>query len=261
MPLLSKILRGLPVQGSRVYYPRLKEEPSVPSAAGREDTVLPLSDAGENEQARQAAEILDGVRAEAEKLRKEILAEAAAEARRLEAKAREEGLREGFRQGETAAEEYLAEARQTLKQAQEERREILAAAEPEILQLALNIAEKILNYEISVNERCVLNIIARGLNALPAGQKVYIRVNPRDEKACRENLHELQALLREGVLLEIAADTELPQGSCRLESAEAEVEAVWQQELQILGKKLLALAVSSQESSLQKTVEVMLGET
>ncbi|NLJ57151.1 MAG: hypothetical protein GX334_08960 [Firmicutes bacterium] len=254
MPSSSKVLRGLHVQGRKIYYPRLQEEPPLPPS-GRTDTVLPPTAISANKQASQAVEILEKARAEAAELRREILAEAAAEADRLQAQAQQEGFQAGLRQGEREAEKSRAEARQILKEAWAERREIIAAAEPEIIRLALNIAEKILNYEVSMNERTILHLIARGLNVLPAGQKVCIRVHPRDEKACRENLSQLQALLKEGVLLEITTDRQLPPGSCRLESAEAEVEIILQRELQILGKKLLALAVSSAGSSQEPSLQ------
>ncbi|NLL64055.1 MAG: hypothetical protein GX241_07510 [Ruminococcaceae bacterium] len=260
MPSSSRrILRGLDIQGRRTYYPRLKMENS-PEPAGQEDASLSVSAVDEAEQAKQVEEILTGAREEGEKLRQEILAEAVAEARLLGEKAREEGFQEGFRQGEKAAEKLLEEARHTLEQACRERREILAEAEPEIIRVALGIAEKLLGYKVSTDSRCILAMIARGLNVLPAGQKVNIKINPLDEKVCRENFYGLRELLKEGVLLEVMADEKIPPGSCRLESEEAEVEMLLQKELQILGKKLLELAVSSGKQYLQETAEAMMEE-
>lgn len=252
MPSSSKILRGLDVQGWRIYYPRLEEE-SFPEPAGQEDAPLIMSAADETERAKEVEEILAGAREEGEKLRREILAEAVVEARLLGEKARDEGFQEGYQQGEKAARELVEEARQILKQACSERQEILAEAEPEIIRLALSIAEKLLDYTVNMDSRCILALITRGLHALPSGQKVYIKINPLDEKICRENFYGLQELVKEGTLLEIVADEKIPPGNCRMESEEVEVEMLLQKELQILGKKLLELAVSSGQQYLQET--------
>lgn len=252
MPSSSKILRGLDIQSWRIYYPRLEEE-SSPEPAGQGDAPSIVSAAEDTELAKEMEEILADAREEGEKLRREILAEAVAEARLLGEKAKEEGFQEGYRQGEKAARELVEEARQTLKQARRESQEILAEAEPEIIRLALSIAEKLLDYTVNIDSRCILALIARGLHALPAGEKVYIKINPLDEKICRENFYGLQELVKEGALLEIEADEKIPPGSCRLESEEVEVEMLLQKELQILGNKLLELAVSSGQQYLQET--------
>lgn len=247
MPSSSRILRGLDIQGWKVCYPRREKEPP-PEPALQEDTSLSTSGgdvADAVKQTETAEEIWDGIREEGEKLRREILAEAVAEARLLAEKAREEGFQEGFREGEEAARELVEEARRAIEQAHEERREILAKAEPEIIRLALSIAEKLLNYTVSMDSRCVLALIARGLHALPAGSKVDIRVNPVDEKTCLENFYSLQEMVKEGTALEVVPDEKIPPGNCRLESEEMEVELLLQKELQILGKKLLEMAVSS----------------
>ena len=246
MPSLSRILRGLHIQGQKTYYPRL--EIALPTQpAEQENAVLPDPAGIEKEQDEKMRTAEAAIREEAEKLRREILAEAAVQANLLEEKAREEGFQKGLRQGEEVAEELLQEARQILKNADRRRREILAEAEPEIIQIALNIAEKLLDYKVKLDSCSILAMIARGLNILPAGQKVYIRCNPLHEKACRNNFHTLREMLKGGTQLELGADKQIPPGSFLLETEEAEVEFLLQKELQILGEKLLALADPSRE--------------
>jgi len=112
--------------------------------------------------------------------------------------------------------------------------------------MALNIAERLLNYKIETDTNCILAVMARGLNALPAGKSVVLRVNPMDEKICRENVQKLQGMLKHDVALEVLGDESIPLGGCRVESEEAEVELLLQRELQLLGKKLLKLASSGE---------------
>ena len=259
MPSSSRrILRGLDIQGRRTYYPRLKMENS-PEPAGQEDASLSVSAVDEAEQAKQVEEILTGAREEGEKLRQEILAEAVAEARLLGEKAREEGFQEGFRQGEKAVEKLWKKHATLWNRPVENagrfwrKRNRRLSGSPLALPKTPRLQSEHGFPLYPGNDR-------PGLNVLPAGQKVNIKINPLDEKVCRENFYGLRELLKEGVLLEVMADEKIPPGSCRLESEEAEVEMLLQKELQILGKKLLELAVSSGKLYLQETAEAMMEE-
>ena len=254
MPSSSKILRGLDVKGWKICYPR-RIENSSPEPAVREEGSLPLPATDAAEHAEPVEKILTDAREEAEKLRREILAETVAEARQLGETAREEGFSKGYREGEEAAHEIIEEARQTLKQARGERQEILAQAEPGIIHLAVSIAEKLLNYTVNMDSRCVLALITRGLQALPGGTKVNIRVNPLDEKICKENFYSLQEMVKDGTRLEVTADEKIPPGNCHLASEEMEVEILLEKELQILAKKLIELATSSGQEYLREAEE------
>ncbi len=242
MPSSSKILRGFEIKGWKVYHPRLEEKLQDSLATADADQQLSLNS---EEIAKQMEEVLKQIREEGEEQRRQLLAQAAEEARLLKEQAWKDGFDEGFKKGELEASRLEEKARGILEKAWKERWEILAGAEPEIIQIAVSIAEKLLNYKVETDSSCILALMARALNALPVGRNVLLRVNPLDEKICRESFHTLQGLLKQDIVLELLGDDGIPMGSCKVESEEAEVELLLQKELHILGKKLLELATTS----------------
>ncbi len=250
MPLSSKILRSYEIKGWKVYSPPQPggehPESSTNTAAPRQSPGNPAAVPGQME------EFLQKVRGEGEELRRQLLAQAAEEARLLKEQAFKDAFEEGRKQGEPEAARVIEEARQVLAQAWEKRQEILAEAEPEIIKLAVNIAEKLLDYKIETDEGCILALMATALNALPVGRNVLLKLNPRDERICRENSHLLKELLKREIKLELQGDEGIPAGSCKVESEEVEVELFLQKELHVLGNKLLEMAASSGKRHLLK---------
>ena len=253
----SRILRGLDIKGWRTYYPRAEEsemlpEDKEPLSPPEElpDPGPPLPTREEIEQERKA--IMEQARKESEEERRRLLKQAKEEAAKLQEQARKEGYARGYGEGEKAAQKLKKEAEKVLEEARREHREILARAEPEIIQLAVALAEKLLNYELEINTELILGIVSRCLEALPGGQEVIIRVNPGDEAICREKLDILAMKLKKDALLEIVADADIQPGCCKVETEESEVTFLLARELEILGRKLLELAVLSGEASYAK---------
>lgn len=246
MPSSSKIMRGLDVKGWKAYEPRLEE---LLEMAGQDEH------GGNGEKKlldpeEEKRRLLEHARQEAQELKQKVLEEARREAESLKEAARQEGYSEGFRQGQEEAEAIKAEAEKALQLAHEEHRQLLAGAEEEIVQIAVSLAEKVLSRQVEIDREAVLSLLAKGLDALPGGQEVEMKVHPRDKQVCRENRDRLQELMKNGAVLEIIADQEVPPGCCRIESEEAIVELMIQKELESLGRKLLKVASSSREEHL-----------
>jgi flagellar assembly protein FliH len=240
MPLSSRILRGLDVKGSVVY------SPPSPAKNEKENTPSPETEPlAEVDPREQAEAFLKKAREEFEEERSRLLRDAGDEARLLKEKAREEGFAEGLKKGELEAARFRKEAEEILKQAEQKRIDILARAEPEIIQIAVTIAERLLNYKVETDSSCILQLIYRALEALPAGKNIILYVSPLDAKICQENFQRLQGRLKNDVSLEVHTDEDMPLGSCRVESDDSQVELLLQKELEILAKKLLQLASSA----------------
>lgn len=247
MPLSSRILRGLDVKGSIVYSPPCPEEKEM------ENTPFPETESpAEADPREQARVFLEKAREEFEKERSKLLREAGEEARLLKNKARREGFAEGLKEGELEAAGLREKAAEVLRQAKQKRIDLLSRAEPEIIRLAVAIAEKLLNYKVETDSGCILQLIYRALETLPAGSNIILHVSPLDAKICQENFQRLQGRLKNDVSLEVHADEEMPLGSCRAESEESQVELLPQVELEILAQKLLQLASSAAGDAAQQ---------
>ena len=246
MPLSPKILRGVDIKGWKTYLPRVPGEDESGDNLKREKKGLPAEELSplptREELERERAVILEAARQEGEQVRRQLLAKAEEEAKALREQAREQGYREGLARGEAEAGRLREEAAHVLEKARAEHRSLLDGAEEQILRIALSVAEKLLHVQMELNEEVILALLARCLESHPAGQELLLRVNPAHEELCRRKLQDLQGYLRREASLQLVADAALPYGSCVVESEEAETAVLLQKELEILSRRLLALA-------------------
>ena len=250
MPSSSRILRGLEIKGWMTYYPRLEESISFPDEdvglvlpdgeTTAAPAVPPLPTREEIEKERQS--ILQQARRESEAQCLQLLDKTRAEADKLREKARQDGHTQGLLAGEQDAEKLRAEARAVLEDAHRQKEEILTGAEPEIIRIAVSLAEKLINYQLTVDAELIISLISGCLESLPSGEEVTIRVSPRDEAVCREKAEFIRSELKKGASLRIIADEDLKPGSCRIETEESEVTFILTRELQALTGKLLQLS-------------------
>ncbi len=119
----------------------------------------------------------------------EIVSNAQAEAEELRAQAREEGFQEGRSAGATELSETIASASARLSQ-------IEAQAIPQLKELALTIAKKIIGKELQFHPDAVVDIVKQAL-AEKARQRreIFLRVNPEDLQIIREAKPDLLEVL------------------------------------------------------------------
>ena len=249
MPSSSRILRGLEIKGWMKYYPRLEE--AVALVEKHEDLILPDGIAAEppppplptrEEIEKERQLILQQARRESEAQCLQLLDKTRLEAETLREKAKQEGHTQGLQAGEEDAEKLRAEARTVLEDAKRQKEEILAGAEPEIIRIAVSLAEKLINYQLIMDNDLIISLITGCLESLPGGEEVILRVSPRDEAVCLKKAEYIQGLLRKGADLRIIADEDLKPGSCRVETEESEITYILARELQTLSGKLLQLS-------------------
>jgi flagellar assembly protein FliH len=241
MPLSSKILRGLKVEGWQVYQPKVYR-PKVKAVTSSLKNDQPVGSKETKDTIKEQEAIIQAAREEAAKLHKRLLEEAHQEAELLKNKAFEDGYAEGYKKGEKEGLKLQEEGQKLLKRAQKERQQILDGAEKEVIQLAISLTEKLIDCQIEMNPDYILSILSRSIEPLSGDQNFNLRVNPLDEEVCRNNKKLLMGLLKNESTLEVIADPEIPRGSCRIETEAAEVEFMLKKELEILAGKLLELA-------------------
>ncbi|MCD6304046.1 MAG: hypothetical protein J7M21_03695 [Planctomycetes bacterium] len=152
---------------------------------------------------------------------------------------------EGDRQRDAQEQAYLAEARRRveaerarLEQARralveaagELRRfqeDLQAEAEQQLLELAVEIARKVINQEIQAGRCDVAPIVAEALGQVPSRSGAVVHLNPGDYAA--SGLAE--QLAAEGLDVSVRPDPDVPPGGCVIETPEGRIESTVESKL------------------------------
>jgi flagellar assembly protein FliH len=142
-----------------------------------------------------------------------------AEIEQRERESYERGVREGEAKAAATYRSEISAVRALMSQAVEafgeEREAYFRRIEPEVLQLALAIARKILHREAQMDPLLLTGMVHVALEKLDSGTCVRMRVNPSDVHSWNEYLSQSSAFRQR---LELVGDQELQHGECALET-------------------------------------------
>lgn len=137
----------------------------------------------------RAASDAESLLRQAESMAIEIVAQARTEAEKLKEDARAAGREQGYADGERAGRDELEPAITTIRELVEsiraQRAEVISAAEPELVRLAMAIAERIVHTEVVTNPATVVENVRQALTRLVSREVVTLRVNPADHDTIR----------------------------------------------------------------------------
>lgn len=158
-----------------------------------------------------------------------ILAEAREEAEQKVKEAYEEGMKRGFEAGEKKFRESVGESEQMLRDAagalKKARDEFIESLEPQLAQLALRIAERILRRETQLSPNVVKESAKAALEQVMGQENVVLRVNPDDLKVIREHrvaiLEEFDGISH----FDVVPDESVGPGGCIAETEHLQVDA------------------------------------
>jgi flagellar assembly protein FliH len=217
--------------------------------------VIPSSDRGpeppsaENFHAPEAAAC---IAPDSEKEAEAILSAAQQEAALLVAQAREQtaeletaARRQGLEQAQQMVEELVSQRvdeavsdlrerlRETLQEIETLRSRVLMQTERELVQLALDIARKIIRHEITTEPAIALTLTRVALEKLRSRNIARVRLHPEDVRYLRG-----QQLLTEGTV-ELIEDTAIGRGGCIVQSERGEMDARIETQLALMQRELL----------------------
>ena len=177
--------------------------------------------------AEEPEEIVEEVNPELE--RRAILAQAWLEAESIQQNTYEEGLRLGEDSGrETFLEsvghssEVLAEAGAAMKEAREV---FLESLEGQVVELAVLIAERVLEREASTDRELLQRTVRRALAKIADRQKLRVQVHPDDAAAMREHRITLLEEFDGAEEIEVEVNEAVTLGGCIVESELMQVDA------------------------------------
>ena len=175
-----------------------------------------------------AAQIIEAAHAEA----RTILEAAGQEKQTVLEAARKQGYDEGLQLWDAA----VAEAN-----AVRDRR--LADSEPELIRLAVRIAEKIVGEELRLNPQATVSITRQCLQWLRRERSLILRVSPAELDILREHIDSLRATAGPHRSIEVIADPGIGPGGCIVESEYGVIDARLETQIRSMEEILLRTAM------------------
>ncbi|MDI6826903.1 MAG: FliH/SctL family protein [Armatimonadota bacterium] len=169
----------------------------------------------------QARAIIESAKEEAA----QILENAQLEAESLRTAAYNEGYQAGLQELDAQKQALAVRATEIENEVEKQLADFWAKIEPELLKLAVEIAEKIIRHELAENNEYVLSTVKTALYQLRDRREIKIRVNPNDYELVRNHKDDLVCSFDGVHSLEIIEDRRVDQGGCVIESVNGELDA------------------------------------
>ncbi len=158
-------------------------------------------------------------------LRAALQAETAGSAELLRTEAREQGRREGLEAARLELQPAAQALAAALDEVAEERRRSTDVLEREAVELALQLAEKVICGALEVQPERVLDVVRGALRRVVDRERVTVLVNPGDLELVRDAAGSLTGALGGMERLEIQEERRVPRGGCVLRPADGEIDA------------------------------------
>ncbi|MCL6476258.1 MAG: type III secretion system stator protein SctL [Firmicutes bacterium] len=183
----------------------------------------------------------------------DLLAEARrvlAEAHRQADQMRQDAVRKGYEDGlQIGREEGRREYQQAIANLQSEVQKLVDALlaerqrlweeiEPQVIELVLEIARKVLREEIQARREATLSIIKHALRRVADTEQVRIRVHPDDLQIAREHRSDFLAVCDGVRHIEIVDDQRVGGGGCIIETPSGTIDASLRTQMQSVEKAL-----------------------
>jgi flagellar biosynthesis/type III secretory pathway protein FliH len=164
----------------------------------------------------------------------------------LEEAARVQGYNVGFEEGRAvamaAAEESMAESVRRLlslaSSVQESNATFFRSAERQVVDLALQIAQKVVEREVENIPDLAVNVISAALEEMDARTAVRVRVSPDDEELLRRRWTQVVPSGIGAERIELQSDDRVKSGGAIIETTHGEVDAQFESKLAQLGNAL-----------------------
>ncbi|MBS0655585.1 MAG: HrpE/YscL family type III secretion apparatus protein [Verrucomicrobia bacterium] len=150
-----------------------------------------------------AQEVLEAIKADAERYRKEVIAECET----LKVQAEQEGFAEGYKQW-TA---QLAKMEEEIAKIREEMQKM-------VIPIALKAAKRIVSSELALSPQAILDIVASALKSVAQHKRIVIYVSRQDLETLEHGKGKIKDIFESLESLSIRDRDDIEQGGCIIET-------------------------------------------
>ncbi len=192
---------------------------------------------------------------EAEQKVKEIIQKANQDSAQLKEKTYNEAFNTAKEEGELLKEQTRAIMHELFQVKQK----ALYQAHKEIINIALDLAGKILRYQAVIDPNVLKTQVVEAIKkASTEADRVQVFVNPLDLKLLEENISDMQRLFPSGIdIISLTRDS-IDRGSCIVETKSGQLDASFSTQLQNLTNLIANLEVKEPVIEIDTTIEIPL---
>jgi flagellar assembly protein FliH len=113
--------------------------------------------------------------------------------------------------------------------------------EQEILRLIINIARKVIEYEVTLNPKIILRLVKNSIELLNEKEEIRILVNPEEWTTVRDNLDKLAVSIDLPKNIEVVPYENIERGGCRIDFKAGSIDADLDTQFTEIKRKLLKM--------------------
>ncbi len=157
----------------------------------------------------------------------------------------EEGHAQGFLQGHAQAiaenEQTLARIVSLLQEIDKGKQAIYEKHQQDMLDLALDIARKVIGNQLSKNDKAFLNIFKKAAEGLYGQKNIRLLISPHEAKVVTTLGDELRGMISGMERMDVQVLEDAPQGTCILETEDTLIDASAQKQVDKLAQAIEAV--------------------
>lgn len=152
---------------------------------------------------------------------------------------KEAAAKEGYKIGIEKAQNDLANFRNSIVLFLNAKQQVFDSVAPEILEISVDIARKILKNELSQNPDVVLETIMDVLRGVSKEEsRINVKVNPQQVRLVKDNIPEMVSSLGLDAKISVIPEESIEPGNCILYSNNGIVDATVETQLEIIKEAL-----------------------
>ena len=152
---------------------------------------------------------------------------------------KDNAAKEGYQEGMRAAQEEVAAIRQSLNEFFQYKDKMLAEVSKDVMDIALDIAQKIIKKESDIDKSILLNLIVDIFNNnISKEKKITLRVGSSDIDYLKQNAQEIVNLTQTDAKINIVHDPNILGGGVIVETTNGIVDASFKTQFELLKEAL-----------------------
>ena len=181
---------------------------------------------------KEAENIIERAVSQARDESRNILSLAATEAEELQKKAQEDGYNAGLTKAKAEGDDIKRQAEKIRSDALLWKKSQEESLEPQIVDIIIQITEKLIN--VTINPNIIINLIRQGINNSTITGNIIIYVSQNDYSYVIEHRDEILSLTDGSVKVDIVKDLSLNDNDCIMETPFGNIDSSLNQQLETL---------------------------